>query len=54
MSRVTGNALGTFAYHYADDTPGSSKGVSRLASIDYPNGVSGDVNPKLYGEKRGG
>ena len=39
MSRVTGevNALGTFAYNYVDDTPGSSKGTTRLASIGYPN-----------------
>lgn len=39
MSRVTSedNALGTFDYHYVDDTPGSSKGVTRLASVDYPN-----------------
>lgn len=39
MSRVTSeaNALGTFNYTYVDDTPGSSKGVTRLASISYPN-----------------
>lgn len=40
MSRVLSekNALGTFQYNYVEDTPGSSKGVSRLASINYPNG----------------
>lgn len=40
MSRVTQetNALGTFNYNYVDNTPGSSKGVTRLASINYPNG----------------
>ncbi|MBP6350904.1 MAG: LysM peptidoglycan-binding domain-containing protein, partial [Candidatus Obscuribacter sp.] len=39
MSRVTSedNALGTFNYAYVDDTSGSSKGTSRLASITYPN-----------------
>lgn len=39
MSRVTSeaNLLGTFQYNYVDNTPGSSKGVSRLASINYPN-----------------
>lgn len=39
MSRVTSeqNALGTFNYSYVDDTPGSSKGVTRLASVAYPN-----------------
>src|SRR5262249_26779891 len=39
MSRVTSeaNALGTFTYTYVDDTPGSSKGTTRLASIAYPN-----------------
>ena len=39
MSRVTSetNALGTFGYNYIDNTPGSSKGVTRLASINYPN-----------------
>jgi len=39
MSRVTSedNALGTFSYAYVDDTSGSSKGTSRLASITYPN-----------------
>ncbi len=39
MSRVTSeqNALGTFNYTYVDDTPGSSKGVTRLASVAYPN-----------------
>lgn len=39
MSRVTSetNALGAFAYAYIDDTPGSSKGETRLASVTYPN-----------------
>lgn len=40
MSRVTSesNALGNFTYTYVDDTAGSSKGVTRLASVGYPNG----------------
>ncbi|MBK8220826.1 MAG: hypothetical protein IPK73_07375 [Candidatus Obscuribacter sp.] len=40
MSRVTSevNALGTFNYKYVDDNAGVSKGVTRLASINYPNG----------------
>jgi len=40
ISRVTSevNALGTFNYAYENDTPGSSKGSDRLASISYPNG----------------
>lgn len=39
MSRITGetNVLGSFAYHYVDDTVGSSKGTLRLSSINYPN-----------------
>jgi RHS repeat-associated protein len=39
MSRVTSeaNALENFGYTYVDDTPGSSKGTTRLASISYPN-----------------
>ncbi|HEY9684985.1 MAG TPA: RHS repeat-associated core domain-containing protein [Oculatellaceae cyanobacterium] len=39
MSRVTAeaNALGNFGYTYVDDTPGASKGTTRLASINYPN-----------------
>lgn len=39
MSRITSeaNALGTFGYTYVDDTPGSSKGTTRLSSIAYPN-----------------
>jgi RHS repeat-associated protein len=39
MSRVTSeqNALGTFSYSYVDDQAGSSKGLSRLAQISYPN-----------------
>lgn len=39
MSRVTAetNALGNFAYAYVDNTTGSSKGTTRLASITYPN-----------------
>jgi len=39
MSRVTAesNALGNFSYAYVDDTPGSSKGSTRLASVTYPN-----------------
>jgi RHS repeat-associated protein len=44
MSRVTSelNALGStpFTYTYVDDTSGSSKGDTRLASIAYPNGQS--------------
>ncbi|PZM81157.1 MAG: hypothetical protein DKT66_18200 [Candidatus Melainabacteria bacterium] len=42
ISRVTAetNALGTFNYSYVDNTPGSSKGLSRLASVAYPNGQS--------------
>ncbi len=46
MSRVTNetNALGSFDYHYVDDTPGSSKGTTRLASIDYPNGQVTEFN----------
>jgi RHS repeat-associated protein len=44
MSRVTSelNALGStpFIYTYVDDTSGSSKGDTRLASISYPNGQS--------------
>ena len=40
MSRVTSetNALGSFGYHYVDDLTGSSKGTTRLSSINYPNG----------------
>ncbi|MDP3508980.1 MAG: RHS repeat-associated core domain-containing protein, partial [Candidatus Melainabacteria bacterium] len=39
ISRVTAetNALGNFTYAYVDDTAGSSKGSSRLASVTYPN-----------------
>lgn len=39
MSRITAetNMLGNFTYSYVDNTPGSSKGVLRLASIGYPN-----------------
>jgi RHS repeat-associated protein len=39
MSRVTSetNVLGTFGYNYVDDISGSSKGTTRLASINYPN-----------------
>ncbi|MBP6350409.1 MAG: LysM peptidoglycan-binding domain-containing protein [Candidatus Obscuribacter sp.] len=39
MSRVTAesNALGNFTYSYVDNTAGSSKGVTRLASVTYPN-----------------
>ena len=39
MSRVTGetNVLGSFSYAYVDDTSGSSKGTTRLASVTYPN-----------------
>lgn len=42
ISRVTSetNALGTFNYAYVDDVSGSSKGLSRLASVSYPNGQS--------------
>lgn len=40
IGRVTSetNSLGTFNYSYVDDTPGSSKGLSQLASASYPNG----------------
>jgi RHS repeat-associated protein len=40
ISRVTAesNVLGSFGYNYVDDTSGSSKGTTRLASINYPNG----------------
>jgi RHS repeat-associated protein len=40
ISRVTSevNSLGTFNYAYENDTPGSSKGSDRLASVSYPNG----------------
>ena len=46
MSRVTSeaNALGTFGYTYIDDTPGSSKGTMRLASVNYPNGQLTDFS----------
>ena len=39
ISRVTSevNPLGTFNYSYMNNTPGSSKGDPRLASITYPN-----------------
>ena len=39
ISRITAesNTLGSFAYNYVDNTPGSSKGTTRLASINYPN-----------------
>ena len=49
MSRITGetNPLGTFGYTYVDDTSGSSKGVTRLASIAYPN--SQTTNFSWYG-----
>lgn len=42
MSRITAetNALGTFNYAYVDDVSGSSKGTTRLSSINYPNGQS--------------
>jgi len=38
MSRVTAesNALGNFTYAYVDNNAGSSKGVTRLASVTYP------------------
>ncbi|MDX2105783.1 MAG: LysM peptidoglycan-binding domain-containing protein, partial [Candidatus Melainabacteria bacterium] len=55
MSRVTNetNALGSFDYHYVDDTPGSSKGTTRLASIDYPNGQVTEFNWfDNYGDQR--
>lgn len=46
MSRVTAetNQLGSFAYNYVDNTPGSSKGTTRLASINYPNGQKTTFN----------
>jgi RHS repeat-associated protein len=39
IDRVTAesNALGNFTFAYVDDTPGSSKGSSRLAAVTYPN-----------------
>ncbi len=39
IDRVTAetNALGNFTYAYVDDTAGSSKGSTRLASVTYPN-----------------
>jgi RHS repeat-associated protein len=49
MSRVTAeaNPLGTFNYHYVDDTSGSSKGTLRLSSINYPNSQA--TNFSWYG-----
>lgn len=49
MSRITSeaNALGTFGYTYVDNTVGSSKGTTRLASISYPN--SQTTNFSWYG-----
>jgi len=49
MSRITAesNPLGSFAYHYVDDTSGSSKGTTRLATINYPN--SQTTNFSWYG-----
>ena len=40
MSRVNGitNPLGTFGYNYVDQSSGSDKGTTRLASMTYPNG----------------
>lgn len=40
ISRVKteSNTLGAFNFTYVDDQPGSSKGISRLSSIAYPNG----------------
>ncbi len=51
MSRVTSeaNLLGTFGYNYVENTSGSSKGVSRLASINYPNNQV--TNFDWYNEK---
>lgn len=39
INRVTSevNPLGAFSYAYVDNTPGSSKGDPRLASVAYPN-----------------
>lgn len=39
MSRITqeANALGNFVYTYVDNTSPNSKGLTRLASIAYPN-----------------
>ena len=50
MSRVTSetNELGQFDYTYVDDTPGSSKGVDRLASIAYPSANNQDTNFTWY------
>ncbi len=49
ISRITQevNPLGTFGYTYVDNTPGSSKGVYRLASVSYPN--SQTTNYSWYG-----
>lgn len=40
IDRITSevNELGTFTYAYIDNTSGSSKGDTRLASVTYPNG----------------
>jgi RHS repeat-associated protein len=55
MSRVTAesNALGNFSYTYVDDTAGSSKGTSRLASVGYPNAQTTkyDWNPTIKDER---
>lgn len=39
MGRVTAetNTLGNFSFAYVDDTPGASKGSTRLAAVTYPN-----------------
>jgi RHS repeat-associated protein len=52
MSRLTSesNPLGNFAYAYLDDQPGSSKGTSRLAFINYPNGQT--TNFSWYSAKQ--
>ncbi|MBX9878275.1 MAG: hypothetical protein K2Y22_07430 [Candidatus Obscuribacterales bacterium] len=46
INRVTSevNPLGTFNYGYLDNSPGSSKGDPRLASITYPNSQTTTFN----------
>lgn len=55
MSRITGesNVLGSFSYAYVDDTSGSSKGTTRLASVTYPNSQVTNYSwyPTLHDER---
>jgi RHS repeat-associated protein len=46
MSRVTNesNTLGSFGYNYVDDVSGNSRGVTRLSSVNYPNGQVTNYN----------